>query len=58
MWTAETHHTFPDGARARAVELLKLGVCLAREDRFKHHHQLMEAWVSHVIPRVVVRCEH
>ena len=60
-WTPGTHALWGPGARARAVELCKLGYMLARhvDDmpgcRTKASIQgaLVDAWIGHVMPHAI-----
>jgi hypothetical protein len=60
-WSPRTHALFPAGAKARAVELLRIGLLLAR--RFQGHVAdaapvevgLRDAWLDHVMPHAFQR---
>ena len=55
-WSRDSHELYPNGARARAVELLRLGQQLSLQPRFTGEGQaLMDVWVTHVMPHVVRR---
>jgi hypothetical protein len=53
-WRPENHHLFPSAARARAVEMLRLGVLLARQPRISNE-ALIDEWRARVIPGAVQR---
>ena len=57
LWSAQTHHLFPAPARRRAFVLLKLGLCLANEDRFAAGaaQALKDVWSVHVLAHAVTR---
>ena len=55
-WSRVSHELYPDAARARAVELLRLGQQLAIQPRFAFQEQaVVDVWVTHVMPHVVSR---
>jgi hypothetical protein len=55
-WSSEGHDLFPATARARAVELLRLGVLLSRQPRFHGvEGALVDVWLEGVIPSAVHR---
>ena len=55
-WSPEAHILFPAAARARAVELLRLGFLLSWQPRFWGvEGALMDAWLDGVIPSAVDR---
>ena len=55
-WSPEAHALFPAAARARAVELLKLGVLLSWQPRFGGvEGALVDVWLEGVIPGAVDR---
>ena len=56
LWSPEGHNLFPAAARARAVEMLRLGVLLSWLPRFRGvEGALLDAWRAGVIPRAVDR---
>ena len=53
-WSRDTHELYPDAARARAVELLRLSQQLAIQPRFTGEEQaVVDVWITHVIPQVL-----
>jgi CO/xanthine dehydrogenase Mo-binding subunit len=55
-WSPESHSLFPPKARARAMELVRLGASLARQ--FKEgtcEGELNEVWRSSVLPLAIRR---
>ena len=58
-WSIVTHRFFPPHARARAVELLRLGYLLAWSPplRMRQAAALVDAWRAHVLPHAVQRDE-
>ena len=52
-WSRETHASFPSGARARAVELVRIGLLLGREAQWPH--VLGELFVTCIVPHAVER---
>jgi hypothetical protein len=55
-WSSDGHDLFPAAVRARAVELLRLGVLLSWQPRFQGvGGALLDAWRQGVIPRAVGR---
>ena len=51
-----THGLFPSAARAHAVELLKLGHLLSRQERFNRQETaLYDLWKEGVVPHAVSR---
>ena len=55
-WSGVTHTLFPDAARALAVQLLRLGHLLSRQERFTGEETaLFDLWIELVVPRVVQR---
>lgn len=60
-WSPCAHDTFPDAARSRAVELVRIGAQLARvvEDSVEDatHAQLAfrDVWLAHVMPHAIDR---
>jgi hypothetical protein len=58
-WSPETHALFPAAAKARAVELLRVGWLLAR--RFQSDFAcevegaFFDAWLGHVMPHAIER---
>jgi ankyrin repeat protein len=60
-WSPMTHALFPAGAKARAVELMRIGWLLARrlQGDFAHATQvevaLRDAWLGHVMPHAIQR---
>jgi hypothetical protein len=57
-WSPVSHELFPEPARWRAVELMRLGWLLSREARFCGEEQaLVDIWRSCVLPLAVTRNE-
>ena len=55
-WSRESHELYPDAARERAVELLRLGQQLSLQPRFTGQEQaVVDVWITHVMPQVVRR---
>ena len=59
-WSPRTHALFPAGAKARAVELLRVGWLLARELQEASAAHAVEmafrdAWLGHVMPHALER---
>ena len=55
-WSRVSHELYPDAARARAVELLRLGQQLSIQPRFTGEEQaVVDVWITHVMPHVVRR---
>jgi hypothetical protein len=60
-WSPATHALFPAGAKARAVELLRLGWLLARHlqcliaDTTEVEVAFLDVWLGHVMPQAVER---
>ena len=59
-WSPGTHALFPAGAKARAVELLRIGWLLARrvQDALAANEVEMafrDAWLGHVMPHAIER---
>ena len=59
-WSPQSHELFPEAARKRAVEVMRLGYLIAwDEERFDSREgaapELADVWRSFVLPRVVVR---
>ena len=55
-WSPETHYLFPPTAQSRAVELLRLGVLLSSQPRFRGAEgALVDVWIEGVIPSAVDR---
>ncbi len=58
-WSPQSHELFPEAARKRAVEVMRLGYLIAwDEERFDGEGAapgLVDLWRSFVLPRVVVR---
>ena len=61
-WSPGTHALFPAGAKARAVELLRVGWLLARcvqrvcADTDEVEGAFREVWLTHVMPHAIERC--
>jgi hypothetical protein len=57
-WSPVSHELFPEPARRRAVELIRLGWLLSRQARFLGEEQaLVDIWRSCVLPLAVTRDE-
>ena len=59
-WSPQSHELFPEAARKRAVEVMRLGYLIAwDEERFDSREgaapELADIWRGFVLPRVVVR---
>ena len=59
-WSPQSHELFPEAARKRAVEVMRLGYLIAwDEERFDSREgaapELADVWRGFVLPRVVVR---
>ena len=59
-WSPQSHELFPEAARKRAVEVMRLGYLIFwDEERFDSREgaapELAELWRGFVLPRVVVR---
>ena len=58
-WRPQTHALFPAAARARAVELMRLGRLLSNQPRFADVRSaavgLNDVWMSIVVPHAVGR---
>jgi ankyrin repeat protein len=60
-WSPRTHALFPAGAKARAVELLRIGWLLARHlqdltaGATHVEYALRDAWLGHVMPHAIER---
>jgi ankyrin repeat protein len=60
-WSPRTHALFPAGAKARAVELLRIGWQLARRlqggvaDASQVEVAFRDAWLGHVMPHAIER---
>ncbi|EOD05155.1 hypothetical protein EMIHUDRAFT_220264 [Emiliania huxleyi CCMP1516] len=59
-WSPQSHELFPEAARKRAVEVMRLGYLIAwDEERFEGREgaapELADIWRGFVLPRVVVR---
>ena len=55
-WSSASHSLFPAPARARAVELLRIGYLLAFSPRFcAEASSLADAWRAHVLTHAVTR---
>ena len=63
-WSPQTHHLLPSAARARAVELMLLGVQLSHEARFEKEddpgagHAVLDVWMAYVMPHAVQRADY
>ena len=57
-WSPANHDLFPVAARARAVELVRIGFQLSRDPRYSHAGQaLMDTWREFVMAHAVRRDE-
>ena len=55
-WSRVSHELYPDAARARAVELLRLGQQLSTQPCFTGEEQaVVDVWITHVMPHAVRR---
>jgi hypothetical protein len=55
-WSPTTHHLFPSGARARAVDMMLIGCLLSRSTRFEAQaNSLFDVWMDVLMPHVVLR---
>ena len=54
-WTVHSHDLFPAAARARAVELLRLGYQIACSHTEQHASSLVDAWRDYVLPHALTR---
>ncbi|EOD08852.1 hypothetical protein EMIHUDRAFT_217148 [Emiliania huxleyi CCMP1516] len=59
-WSPQSHELFPEAARKRAVEVMRLGYLIAwDEERFEGREgaapELADVWRGFVLPRVVAR---
>ena len=55
-WSRDSHELYPDAARARPIELLRLGQQLSIQPRFIGEGQaIVDVWITHVMPHVVRR---
>ena len=59
-WSPQSHELFPEAARKRAIEVMRLGYLIAwDEERFDSREgaapELADIWRGFVLPRVVVR---
>ena len=55
-WSEATHALFPEAARAQAVELLRLGHLLSRQERFNRQETaFFDLWMGWVVPHAVTR---
>ena len=59
-WSPQSHELFPEAARKRAVEVMRLGYLIAwDEERFDSREgaapELADVWRGFVLPRVAVR---
>jgi hypothetical protein len=55
-WEPNTHHLFPEAARARAYELLLVGYALSRSPPYAAHTQaLLDVWVYGVMAYAIER---
>jgi ankyrin repeat protein len=54
-WSVQTHDLFPSGARARAVELVRIVHQLGAQRFMGEFQSLVDAWRSHVIPHAIDR---
>ena len=59
-WSPQSHELFPEPARKRAVEVMRLGYLIAwDEERFDGREgaapELADVWRGFVLPRVVAR---
>lgn len=55
-WSPGTHHLFPDGARVRAVSLVRIGFALSRKSFFaREEHAFMDVWLTIIMPDALAR---
>jgi len=56
-WSVHSHDLFPAAARARAVELLKMGYLLASSHSATQGHAtaLVDVWRQYVLPHAITR---
>ena len=57
-WSPQSHELFPEAARKRAVEVMRLGYLIAwDEERFEGGEgpELVDCWRTFVVPEVVER---
>ena len=58
-WSPQSHELFPEAARKRAVEVMRLGYLIAwDEERFEGEGAapgLVDLWRTHVLPHAVRR---
>lgn len=54
-WCPDSHQTFPQPQRARAIALLVLGHMLGRAYGGRSSHALVEVWVDMIMPLVIRR---
>ena len=56
-WSIRTHDLFPTAARARAVELMRLGALLSRSNPVfaGREHAIFDAWLTFVLPGSIER---
>ena len=56
VWSESSHQLFPEGARMRAAQLVRIGFLLSRQDRFANNAQaVMDTWRGFVMPHVITR---
>ena len=58
-WSIGTHALFPEHARSRAADLMRVGQLIARRDptRCGEEQALVDIWIEYVMPSAVSRSE-